>query len=41
MVSPLTLPETIHCMFQLAIVAALWGIYAEVRKLVSKNVKKE
>ena len=41
MVNPLTLPETINCMFQLAILAALWGIYTEVRKLASNKAKKD
>jgi hypothetical protein len=38
---PLTDGETILAMFNLAILAALWGIYSEVRKLVAQGRKKQ
>ena len=37
----LTSAETILAMFNLAIFAALWGIYTEVRKLVAETRKKQ
>ena len=39
--SALTFGETILAMFQLAILAALWGIYRELEKLAEKKAEEE
>ena len=41
MAGPLTGGETILAMFNLAMLAALWGIYSELKKLVAQGKKEQ